>query len=344
MNANDLKIAVIGAGAIGGATAAFMKRAGWDPILVCKHGDTLAQATSPGLRVTGRKGTHTAPLRAVLTVADLPGDLDIVFHATKANDCVAVAQNLRPLLHPASIVVSLQNGISEDALADVLGRERVAGCVVGWGATNHGSGHIEVTSDGEFVLGNIDHRPDERLDLIRPMLDAVQPTRISDNIMGELYSKLMINACINTLGAITGVTLGELLAVRKIRCVFIALMQEALTVADAMGLRVAPSTGGKLDYYAFLSGRGVLKQFKRHLVIRIIGFKYRRIRSSSLQSLERGRPTEIDYLNGYICEKAAGHAISAPVNQAVVSMIKEIEVGGRPLAMDNMDAPVFAAF
>jgi 2-dehydropantoate 2-reductase len=344
MKPNGRKIAVIGAGAIGGVTAAFMKKAGWDPVLVCKHADTLKQVTSPGLSLTGLKGTHTVPLRAVLTVADLPEDLEIVFHATKANDCVAVARELRPRLHAESIVVSLQNGISEEALADVLGRERVAGCVVGWGATNGRPGQIEVTSDGEFILGNIDHQPDARLDAIQPMLDAVQPTRISDNIMGELYAKLMINACINTLGAITGVTLGELLAVRKIRSIFIALMQEALAVANAMQIRVEPATGGKLDYYEFLAGNGLIKQFKRHLVIRLIGFKYRRIRSSSLQSLERGRPTEIDYLNGYICDRAAEHTIPVPVNQAVVAMIKEIEAGERQLSMANMEDPVFGGF
>jgi 2-dehydropantoate 2-reductase len=300
--------------------------------------------TAPGLQITGLKGNHTVPLRAVKTVAELPEGIDIVFHATKANDCVAVAEILRPKLHPQSIVVSLQNGISEDALAEVLGRERVAGCVVGWGATHLGPGKVEVTSEGEFILGNIDHRPDDRLGAIQSMLAAVQPTRLSDNIMGELYSKLMINACINSLGAITGATLGELLAVRKIRSVFIALMKEALSVADATGIRVEPSTGGKLDYDQFLAGNGPVKQFKRHLVIRIIGFKYRRIRSSSLQSLERGRPTEIDYLNGYICKRAAEHGVAVPINQAVVAMVKAIEAGQRSMSMANLNDTAFQAF
>jgi 2-dehydropantoate 2-reductase len=344
MTQNNLKMAVIGAGAIGGVTAAFMKKAGWDPILVCKHADTLAQVKAPGLQVVGLKGDHTIPLNAVQTISQLPAGLDIVFHATKANDCVAAAEELLPLLKPESMVVSLQNGISEDALADVLGRERVTGCVVGWGATHLGSGKLEVTSEGEFVLGNIDHRPDDRLETVRLMLAAVQPTRISDNIMGELYSKLMINACINSLGAIAGVPLGELLAVRKIRTIFIALMQEALAVANAMALRVAPAAGGKLDYYQLLAGRGVFKQLKRHLVIRMIGLKYRRIRSSSLQSLERGRPTEVDFLNGYICDRAAEHGVPVPVNQAMVALIKAIETGQRPVSMENMADPVFAKF
>ena len=185
---------------------------------------------------------------------------------------------------------------------------------------------------------------DEHLEPVRLMLEAVQPARISDNIMGELYSKLMINACINSLGAISGLQLGELTAVRKIRRMFIAIMEEALNVAEAMGLRVAPSTGGKLDYYHFLAGTGRVKRFKRHLVFRVIGFKYRRVKSSSLQSLERGRPTEVDFLNGYICERAAEYGVPVPVNRAVVTMIKAIEAGQRPIALDNLDDPLFEAF
>ena len=283
------------------------------------------------------------PVRGVLTIAELPRDLDIVFHATKANDCVAVARELLPYLHEASIVVSMQNGISEDALAGVLGQERVAGCVENLAVTLKGPGKIEVTREGEFILGHIDHKQDERIKMIQPMLDCVQPTRISDNIMGELYSKLMFNACINTLAAINGVALGKLLAVRKVRGVFIALMQETLGVANAMGIRLAPPPG-KLDYYKLLEGHSLLKQFQRHLIVRFIGIKHSRIRPSSLQSLERGRPTEIDYLNGYICDRAAEHGLPVPVNQAVVDMIKEIEAGKRPMSLANMDDPVFADF
>jgi 2-dehydropantoate 2-reductase len=344
MLTRELKLAVIGAGAIGGTTAAFMKKAGWDPILVCKHADTLAQIERQGIHVFGLKGEHRVPLRVVQTIADLPQDLDLVFHATKANDCEAAARELVPHLQPASQVISLQNGICEDALGEILGRNRIIGCVVGWGATHAGPGRIEVTSPGEFVLGYISRQSDARLEAIRSMLNAVQPARVSDNIMGELYSKLMINSCINTLGAITGVTLGELMAVGKIRRIFIALMREALATANAIGIQVEASTGGKLDYYRMLAGDGFLKRLQRHLLFRIIGFKYRRVRSSSLQSLERGRPTEIDNLNGYICDRASEHGVAVPLNQAVVAMVKAIEAGQRPIAMDNLDDPVFDAY
>jgi 2-dehydropantoate 2-reductase len=337
----SVNIAVVGAGAIGAATAAFLAKAGWNTEIVCKHQEIADLAQSPGLHVFGVKGEHYIGMRAVKDIKDLSGPKEVVLLATKATDCVEAAKELLPVLSPNSIVVSLQNGICEDALADVVGRDRMVGCVVGWGATMHGPAQIEVTSPGEFVIGNIDHGADQRLPLVQEMLSAVVPTRISNNIMGELYSKLIINSCINSLGVITGMNLGKLLATSKVRKIFTALMQEAMAVAAAMGIKVEPAGGGKLDYYRFLDGSSFTSNLKRNLLIRIIGFKYRRIRSSSLQSLERGRRTEIDYLNGYICDRGREHGIPTPINDAVVSMIRQIEAGTRKLSLENLNDRAF---
>lgn len=336
MISKEAKIVFVGAGAIGGITAAFIKKAGWDPILVCRHQETADLSMSPGMHISGIKGNHTIAIKAVKNISDLSGPQDLIFLATKANDCLEAAQALLPFLKPESMVVSLQNGICEDALAEVVGRERVTGCVVGWGATNRGPADLEVTSEGEFVIGNIDHKPDNRLEPLKRMLAAVYPTRITDNIMGELYSKLIINACINSLGVIGGVKLGRLLANTKARNIFFELMREAMAVAEAMQIHVAPAGGGKLDYYKLLAGKGKPADLKRYLTIRIIGFKYRRIKSSSLQSLERGRRTEIDYLNGYICGKGNVLGVPTPCNDAVRTMVLEIENGQRPMSLDNL--------
>jgi 2-dehydropantoate 2-reductase len=126
-------IAVIGAGAIGGVTAAFMKQAGWDPEIVCKHQETVESISEQGLHVTGVKGEHKVQIKAVKDISDLSESKDFVFLATKATDCLKVARDLLPVLRPDSTVISLQNGICEEALADILGRNRVLGCVVGWG-------------------------------------------------------------------------------------------------------------------------------------------------------------------------------------------------------------------
>jgi 2-dehydropantoate 2-reductase len=279
----------------------------------------------------------------VKEINNLSGPKEVVFLATKANDATEAAEALLPLAKENSVVVSLQNGICEDALGEILGRDRVIGCVVAWGGSMHGPAELEITSEGEFVIGSLDNRSEDKLPLIKQMLDEVAPTRISENIMGELYSKLIINSCINSLGVIAGKKLGELLAMKRARQVFTAIMREAMAVASAMGIKVEPGGGGKLDYYRFLEGGGLLSQMKRDLLVRIIGFKYRRIKSSSLQSLERGRKTEIDYLNGYICTRGKQHGVPTPINDAVVRMVKEIEEGHRKMTPENLKDAIFGS-
>ena len=101
--------------------------------------------------------------------------------------------------------------------------------------------------------------------------------------MGHLYSKLIINSCISSLGAICGLYLGKMLGIRKIRNIFIEIIREAVEVSDRMGIRIEVF-GGRLDFRKFISGNGFVANLKRHLMIRFIGFKYRRLKSSSLQS------------------------------------------------------------
>jgi 2-dehydropantoate 2-reductase len=330
------RIAMIGAGAIGGITAALIRESGRDLQIVCKHQALTDKINNQGIHITGIKGEHRVRLRAVKEIADLSGPLDLVYLATKATGCLAAARDLRPLLKANAMVVSLQNGICEPVLAQELGKERVIGCVVGWGASHNAPAELEVTSNGEFVIGNIADLPDERLAPIRQMLARVMPTRISPNIMGELYAKLIINGCINSLGVIGGVRLGRLLADRRMRTVFIAIMREAMAVAAAMQIKVEPGAA-RLDYAAFLKGRGPLADLRRHLTIRLIGFKYRRIKSSSLQSIERGRRTEIDFLNGYICDRGKELGVPTPVNDAVRAMVLKIEANQRQMGLDNVN-------
>jgi 2-dehydropantoate 2-reductase len=344
MNGKNESIAVVGAGAIGGTTAAFLAQSGCDVELVCKHQETATLAATSGLHVFGVRGDHRVKVKTVREIRELKPGKDVVLLATKATDCLDAARALLPVLGEYTAVVSLQNGICEDAIAGVIGRGRIVGCVVGWGASMHGPTELEVTSEGEFVIGNVDGRRDDRLPRLKQMLDHVVPTRISDNIMGELYSKLIINSCINSLGVITGQRLGELLADAGVRQIFVGLMREAMAVAKALGVKVEPGGGGKLDYYSFLASTSFLARLRRHLTIRLIGFKYRRIRSSSLQSLERGRKTEIDYLNGYVCDRGREQGVPTPLNQAVVTMVKEIEDQVRKITPKNLNDRLFEGY
>jgi 2-dehydropantoate 2-reductase len=334
MIGRESRIAVIGAGAIGGIVAALVRKGGYDVEIVCKHPDLAQKIRSRGLHVTGVKGDFSVSMPAVAEIGEMQGVKDVVFLATKATAMLEAARRLQPLLGEGSVVVSLQNGICEPALAQILGRGRIIGCVVGWGATMHAPGELEMTSTGEFVIGNIDGKPGPCLAPLQGIMNAVLPTRISEGILSELYSKLIVNACITSLGALCGLTMGEMLASKQARGLFITVMREAIAVAEASNLRVAPY-GGKLDYYRFLGPGGFVGDLRRHLVIRAIGCKYRRLTSSSLQSLQRGQKTEIDWLNGYICNEGHRLGVATPVNDRIVEMIHEIEAGKRRITAEN---------
>jgi 2-dehydropantoate 2-reductase len=324
--AESMKIAVIGAGAIGGITAACMAKAGLDVELVCKHKETADEACGAGLLIRGVRGEQRMRIRAVKEVEDLSGQKDVVMIAVKAYDMPDAARRALPFLRPGTTVVSMQNGICTDALADIVGTDRTVGCVIGWGATMLGRAELEMTSEGEFVIGGVSKGMEDRLEYLKRILETVMPTRISADIVSELYSKMVVNSCITSLGVISGLRLGDMLKMRKARELFLAIVSEAVAVADALALKVPPY-GGKLDYYSLARSNGFIGRLKNHLVIRIVGFKYRRLKSSSLQSLRRGKPTEIDYFNGYIARKGADCGVPTPVNDAVVKMVKEIEAG-----------------
>jgi 2-dehydropantoate 2-reductase len=324
----QIKIAVIGAGAIGGISAAYMAKAGLDVELACKHGETADAANGEGLLVSGVRGERRTRVKAVKEIEELHGMKDIVMIAVKAYDLPDAARSALPFLKPFSLVVSMQNGICTDALAEIVGRERAVGCVIGWGATMLDRTTLELTSEGEFVIGGLETGVTARLGQLKQVYESFMPARISGNIVSELYSKMAVNACITSLGAICGLTLGKMLKKKTARDLFLAIISEAVAVADGMGMKIPPYAG-KLDYYSLSGGKGLFALLKKHIIISVVGFKYRRLKSSSLQSLERGKPTEIDYFNGYIAKKGAALGISTPVNDAVVKMVKEIEAGKR---------------
>lgn len=329
-----LRIVVIGAGAIGGITAALLARGAYDVTLVCKHQEIATLASGRGLHLTGVKGDQTIPVHAFASIEELSGTFDLALIATKAYDMPASAKALLPFIHADTLVVSLQNGICTDALALVVGRERTVGCVIGWGATMHAPAELEMTSTGEFILGRIEGDQCS-LESVKEALSTVTDTVISNDIFSELYSKLIVNSCITSLGAICGLRLGEMLCHRQARNIFLAIIGEGMDVAHAMKLKVPPF-GGKLDYDKLMRGNSLLDRFRRHAMIYLVGLKFKNLKSSSLQSLERGRPTEIDYFNGYIVAKGEAFGVPCPINRRLTEMVKEIENGKRSIKVENL--------
>jgi len=338
----ETKIGVVGAGAIGGITAALLHRAGYDIEVACNSVELAEKISSRGLHVFGGKGNFEIPLLAVAHISQFSGHKDIILLATKANGMLKAAQETLPFLANDSKVVCMQNGICDFALADAIGSQRTVGCIVNWSATMHEPGELELTASGDFILGNVFNDFDTCLGPLSRVLGAVFPVRISRNMMGHRYAKLIINACTASLGAICGLNLGDMLAISRIRRIMIAIVVECMSVADAAGIKVERAVGN-MDYRNFGEGSGIIADIKRHLLIRVVGLKYRRLKSSSLSSLERGKRTEIDYLNGYVEAKGKEYNVPTPVNSRIVEIVKEIEDGQRLISLRNLDDPIFAS-
>ncbi|MBU2547001.1 MAG: 2-dehydropantoate 2-reductase [Proteobacteria bacterium] len=341
---DPIRLAVIGAGAVGGTVAGLLKLAGRDPVVVARHQAVADRLASPGLHLSGKVQDPNVRLHAVRSLEDLTGPLDLVFLATKATDCAAAARELPPRLHDDSLVVSLQNGMVETELAEILGPRRVVACVVRLSAERLGPAEIEVTDVTEMVIGSLDGPDREALETVRTVLDPAVPTRISDNIKGELFAKLIDNCCVNPTTAVTGWTVGRLLSEPRGRSSYLRIMAEAMGVAQAMGVRVEPGAGGRLDYAAFLADSSPEAEAFRHQVLEATAPAFIRTRPSMLQDLEHGRRTEIDYLNGYVVDRGREHGRPTPLNAALADMVREIGAGRREMGPENLDDPARPGF
>jgi 2-dehydropantoate 2-reductase len=325
------KIIVVGAGAIGGTTAAMLTRNQFDVTLVCKYPELAARISNEGISIHGMGKTLRTAVPSVATAGEVKGPVDLVLLATKATDMENAARDILPLLHAESKVVAMQNGILEPELQKIVGPERTVGCVVGFGATMIDYGEIKLTSHGEMWLGYPEEPADDPLKEIGGIMNHVARTHTVDGILPIRYAKLIINSCTSTLGVISGMELGPMLKRRKARQLFVLVGKEALRVADAMELEV-PAYDGIIRFHTILNAPSPV----RHLAIRILGIRYRKLKSTNLQSLERGGRTEIEYLNHYIVKQGELVKVPTPVNRKLVEMVREIENKQRDITPGNL--------
>ena len=262
--------------------------------------------------------------------ADAPFDLAIV--ATQSTTMEAALKAALPRFHERTLVLACQNGLPEERARAVVG-DRVAGCVVGWGASMVEPGLYQRTSRGSLTIGRATPNAPTRAELepLATLLAPASAVTIVDDLSGTRWSKLAINCVTTTIGAVGGVALGKLLSHRPVRRLALEVFAEVAAVAAASGVHVEP-VGGTLaiDKIAISAGERALSFGSpslayKHSVLLAVGWKYRRMRSSMLYALERGRPPEIDFLNGEIVRRGAALGVATPVSAALVDGVRAIE-------------------
>ena len=236
-----MRITIIGAGAIGGSAGGYLAAAGHDVLLVDRAADHVAAITEQGLRITGVRGERVVRVKACMP-ADLTGPLEFVIIAVKGQFTSAALETVVPLLAPHGFVVSMQNGLNEEEIAQAVGAERTLGCLVQYGAYYIGPGHIELGSEHEIYFGELDGQITPRLTMIAEALSAVMPSTPTDNIWGWKWTKLAFGS-LNFAGALLDVPLYEALQRRAFRPTFGAVVTEAVRVAYSLGHSRLPTYG-----------------------------------------------------------------------------------------------------
>jgi 2-dehydropantoate 2-reductase len=304
-------ILVAGAGALGSVLGGLLGRAGFHVTLLGRPAH-LEAVRRRGLAVEGLFGTHRVRgLECAADARELAGPFTAVLLTVKAYDTEATARAVAPHLAADGWLVSLQNGLGNlEAAARAVGPARVLGARVIFGAELVEPGRVRVTVYAEPVLlGSPDPADPERRAAAglwaRRLAAAGIPAEASDAIVAELWAKVLYSAALNPLGALLGVPYGALAEDPGTRAVMDEVIDEAFAVARAEGVRL-----GWSDAAAYREA------FYGRLVPATAGH-----RSSMLQDIERGRPTEIEAINGEIVRRGALHAIPTPTNAVLARLI-----------------------
>ncbi len=333
---------VVGAGAVGSVLAASLWRAGVPVEVLTKPAHAAEAAARDGFSVGGVG--FDAPFTARPTVTAEAKHLrrpHCVFLATKAIHVVDALEEIGPKLGTQSTVVVMQNGFCEEEVAEIVGPERVVSCTVRWGATLASPTRSVRTSAGGFTIGRLQRAGDgvdETLLTVAGLLETCAPVRVTPNVLGARYAKLVLNACMTTIGAVTGLRLRDILARPAGREMFIRAATEGVRTFRALGVRLEHVDGLNLSWLCVEPGRKwpELRRARAEFALRVLRLLRGGILSSSLQSLQRGELTEIDYLNGYIVRKAREVGLEAPVNALLVERVREIERGAREIGPRNL--------
>ncbi|SAL04792.1 2-dehydropantoate 2-reductase [Caballeronia arationis] len=303
-----VKIAILGAGALGCAIGAALTEGGNQVWLLNRSAEHVEAMRRHGLRVDDANGSRRVKVQATTRAADA-GAVDLVVVLVKSFHTYAAMRGALELIGPDTIVLSLQNGLGhEDVLADIVGRGRVLAGKTYVGGVMRDPGHIESGVTGKATyIGELDGRISARVTAIAETFNAAGlVTTVSDNIVGTMWDKLLVNVATGALTGTTGLTYGQLYDEPLLKNAALAAVAEAMAVAQAAGVTLSTTDPERAWT---LAGEGLSPAFK----------------TSMLQSLEKGSITEIDFINGAVVRWGQRHGVPTPVNTTLVACIKGIE-------------------
>lgn len=301
-----MEIAVIGAGGIGSVFGGRLAAAGHTVWLLHRRAEVVEALARFGLRLEGPETDERIAINATCDSTEI-GFVDLVLVTTKATDTLSAAIAAKPLIGPQTLVLTLQNGLGNlETLAEALGAERCLAGMTYLGAAILGLGQVRLTAPGKTFVGEPTGAVSERVQsLTRTFAEAGLPTEATDHLWDLVWGKLVINAALNATCALTGAGGADLLRSEAAKRWLGLVAEETAAVATALGVSLP---------YPDATAR-VLQH------CRDVGSA----KPSMLQDVERGRPTEIDAINGAVVRSGNRVGVPTPYNAALLHLVKSLE-------------------
>ena len=336
INSTPMRAAIYGAGSLGTILGAYITKNGGKVELINRNKAHIDALRKNGAKVTGTVN-FSQPVTAY-TPDEMSGTYDIIFLMTKQQQNKEVVTMLKEFLATDGVIVTLQNGIPELEIGNIVGENRVLGCTVAWGATLKEPGVCELTSAPDsltFSLGSLQKEPNSLIGNVKRLLELMGPVEIDSNFIGSRWSKLLINSAFSGMSAVLGCTFGEAAKPKASRRIVQALIKECIDVCAAGDIRIEPVQGK--DIVKLLDYKNSIKKAFSFFIIPIAIRKHAKLKASMLQDLEKGKLTEVDAINGVVSAFGRKVGVATPMNDTVVDVIHRIEKGELSPAFTNLE-------
>lgn len=321
-----MDILIIGIGSLGGVFASRLLKTGYNCTLITNNDKITDAIKSNGIKILedGKEEIiKSVPLTRLTEIEGRKQQFDLIIFLTKTYSIEKASQDTINLLKPSGSVLIFQNGNVYDIVNKHFNNKVISG-VVGWGSTMISPGVYQVTSKGKLFIGELSNSNNGKINEISEILSCISPTVISSNILGVIWSKLAINCTINAIGGISGFTVGEMAKTSNGRFLFLQIYREVVETAELLNIKLERIVNDPYKLY-LASNSGIIKRYYKDLIVRIVGKKFKSVRPSLLQDLDKKRLTEIDFINGYVSGQAELINHLVPYNNTLISMIREIE-------------------
>jgi 2-dehydropantoate 2-reductase len=329
-----MKIAVVGCGGIGGVVCAVLASQGADVICIEANENTADKISRNGVRLEGKKGKYNEKIKAYAGFSSELGKFDLIVIAVKSGALRSVFAPAKDHLSDSGFILTLQNGLEIITIIKDYPSVRVAGGAVEYNSIMREYGDCLVTANGGIVIGSLQGVTIESLKGVKSMFGKKIKVSITENIVGVLWSKLLIVCGVTGLGGISSLRTGELLHNRVARKLFYKSSAEGREVSERSGVQFEPFGGIRPD--KFTDSEEHYPLVIRWLLLMIAGIKRRSLVSNIQLDLERGKKTEVDWLNGTVVRAGERYGIETPINREIVKIVKEIEEHKREMSPGNL--------